>query len=1327
MLPAGMPETSSGMQVRSETDMPGLDNPVGEVRIAGNKKSVVPCVDLQPVYAGKGVIGEGSSLRGERVDVREKNRGCRLVIPEFIQKLLIEAPESRCSTSEVSCSQLGIRQESERSTFRRLEDLATLMGFVKSLGVTGSTSQYGRALLPRDCHPVMETFVDLFEHERLSLNSFYEVRFFASQDVDKLYLRIKHTQPLTLPTPDIVPDKEKPFEYGFTSRLALVHSADGVCIELDSFSNDRIVSELINQVRSLDPFDEESSMKFLIRFCGKIPDDQTVSKIASYRIVAGSTDRNQRYLSYSAPVKCYQKGKLYIEVQVPFIYCPDPAPHEIVDVRKQFKSTKIKPFNMVELLKKSILLSKKTDHPNQQEKGLINQGECIGSGISQDVYPHAEHPDVALKQTRRSMLPYEAGISINTSEVTLNLSSCVMTEPSLKGKRGEISCVASPVAYMAVVKKGSAQGAKPVYESNVSEKSIPDGTASSEKSGVAMRLRNSPSECEAFNDAFDCVDRVPVSLRPEDDESVKHGSHAVALETEVNGGQYSPENHEVHGLVTVLGMQRKYKRREMVEYILKDPNEKPAVKSEIIEGILDLIDRCDRFNKRMEEKGNGWVIKFVIDGNFANFAYDRDKHQLIYLDFAPATVMIDGEILPGNQFMMEWITERHDFISKMSEDSQMSKLFFLVMLTNDLRQLEKTEFRLEQESVYNKLHESKIRSLRNVVNTASVRLSEDDDFLSWCAFHFLVDSEMNLENFRYNPRIPSDVAGVVSDYFNRYIKESWTDYNKSTLPEVATANLEKIKSLPFTGKGEFLRMMSDVVFDHMGRIKKSLATVSEEKVNGDANILSEIEVGEMMGKAINGEIEHCFSSAGTLGETFFDVVFHWLERLKFYGKLKAEEGERVFSSAELKEQLKRDIVESDTGESESGSITVPCFLRMMDRVYGKEINVVVIEPFCGHDKLFRTGCYEWKSVSQDERLCLEEYTGLEAFHRILKRSTMDTMFLVNHQLDNSYLIGDVSHYRWSSIFVKNKGEQINKLDFSLGVTYTQCQDGYAKLFFEKIIHGLKELYEAKKKEKLRGATTEYLSDEKFLEKLIEWIPEDCSAISNGAMGGKHITIKMDLSSSIMFRLRPLLRGYIDMVQHEFGKERSSKIYIIMRLPSKDAEEKCARWMLLLTKDEKGNDISVMDFNCENTLPMLREKIRISKSRPGSSSKPGLIFVDGACGSRLGSFFPFGSLKARVLGEGEGESSPQEIDRPFSYGQPSVSTAERDSHVRNPDAMNTLECERQEIDKAFSDGQPSVSAAERDSYVRDPDAMNSLECEHEVNMQVYEELYRFQEY
>lgn len=44
--------------------------------------------------------------------------------------------------------------------------------------------------------------------------------------------------------------------------------------------------------------------------------------------------------------------------------------------------------------------------------------------------------------------------------------------------------------------------------------------------------------------------------------------------------------------------------------------------------------------------------------------------------------------------MMEWIKERHDFISKMSEDPQMSKLFVLVMLTNDLRQLEKIQSRL---------------------------------------------------------------------------------------------------------------------------------------------------------------------------------------------------------------------------------------------------------------------------------------------------------------------------------------------------------------------------------------------------------------------------------------------------------------------------------------------------------------------------------------------------------------------------------------------------------------------------------------------------------
>ena len=1309
---AGKPDLTLGVQVDTNVDLPEPEHRKGEVRISGNKKSVIPCVDLEPVYGGEGVIGEGSRHSGERIDKGKKDRGCRIINPRILLKLMAEVPASHYSTAEVMCAGLGIKQESECDTFRRLEDFAALMGFVKSLRVERGASYDGSsASLPGDYHPVMETFVHLFINERLSKNLFYEVRLYAINN--KLYLHIKQTQPVTLPTPDIVPDKKSPFDQYFddqTLKLTLVKTNDGICIELDGLESDGVISGLIEQLGPYDPFNENYGMKFLIRFRGKIPDDQVVSKVASYRLVTGSTNRNQLYYSYSAPVRISHQCNLFIEFQLPFLNCPDPNLDEIFDVHKEFKSTRVKlvknpdgsinnQHNRELLHQKSIPIARKARHVSPQKNVLINEDDRIGSGIAQDVRTHGEYPDVAVKRLRRTMLPYQAGISINTLNVTQNLASRVMTADELNGKSGEIKCVLSPIDYKAVVGQDSTRGDGADCEVDFSS----TGATASDTPKVVMRLRNSQSECEAFNDAFNSMDLVSVPLRPEDDELIKSGSHGVVAGAAVNGAQVDQESHEIKGYVTVLGMQKKYDQSELVEYILKDPNEKPAVKSEIIKGILDLIDRCDRFNKRMEQKGNGRVIKCVIDGNFANFAYDRNRHQLIYLDVAPATVMIDGQILPGNQFMMDWPPERHDFISKMSEDPQMSKLFVLVMLTNDLRQLEKIESRLESESIYNKLHESKIRSLGNVINTVSTRLAEDDGFLSWCAFHFLSGAEMNLEGFRYHPKKTSDVAETVSGLFGGYLKGGWVDYGESTWSEAASENLRIIKSLPFTRKEEFLRMMSDVVFNHMRQIKKSLAERSVKQLGGESadsdaiteNILPKVELEEMMRVALNGNIEHFFSSDGASEEMFFEVAFMWLEKLKVYKGLKPLGGERVGSAAELKEQLKRDVAELDAGDSEYGSITVPCFLRMMNRVYGEEINVILIEPFYGHDKLFRTGIYEWKSVSQDEPLCLEECTGLEAFHRTLKRLTMDTMVLVNHQPESSYLIGDVSKYRWSTIFVKEKGSQHSKLTYSLGVTYTQCQDGYAKVFFEKIVHGLKELYEERKKVKSQSTKSEEMTDRDFLKKLIEWVPENCSEISKGAAGAEEIFIKMNLSSSIMYRLKPWLRGYIDMIQHEFGKERSPRIYIVMPLPSRGTEDrKCARWVLRLTKDENGNDISFMDFNSELTMDMLLKKIHRSSSRPGASSKPDLMFIEKGYGSGSSNFLLYDTPEVRV--------------------------------------QSGYESARKEIAGIDPEGRSSEPAAVGDQYVFshegwDPDAMNSLECEHEVNRQVYKELCRFQEH
>ncbi|USE34484.1 hypothetical protein [Endozoicomonas sp. SCSIO W0465] len=1299
MDPSGQPGTPYGMQVRSKNELRGPKFPSGEIRVSGTKRRVTPFSGQEPMFFSESLNpGRNNNKRvGEVAGV--EGRRCRVVkYPELNKCLPVGVVESRVSASDIVWSYGGIKkQKTEYSTLSQLEDLAVLMGFAKSLGFASNIGQCNSEPFSHDLHPVMEKFVALFDSENLALNSFYEVRFYARNDVDKLYLHIKHTCAVTRLTPDIVCYQLNPFDYldsdQATHPIPML-TPNGIYIELAGFEGDRAFSGLLDRVRTLDPFDDESDMKFLIRFREKMPDDQIVSKIAGYRLVTGRTDRNQLYFSCSVPVTTPKKVNLFIELQTPFLNCPDPNLDEIFDVDKEFKSTRDKlernPDGSINnrtnrdlLHQKSIPIVRNKKQTAPEKNAFV--GEYLGSGIAQRVFTHAEFNKLAAKEIMRRMNLSTSGTTIRTLGSTQIICSCVMTEPKL-GKNGEIQFVLSPIEYIAVPYRDHAIDNEPIHEFGCSGKKVSNGAVCGGESELGRKKRNSPSESDAFNN----VDIVPVPIRAEDDEPVMPDYRNRTEKMPTNGSQVESESYE-ECRISVLGLQRKYDQGEMVEYILKDPNEKPEVKFEIIKGILDLIDRCDRFNKIIGEKGNGWVIKCVIDGNFSNFAYDRKKHQLIYLDVAPATITIDGQILPGNQFMMDWFPERHDFISKMSEDPQMSKLFVMVMMTNDLRQLEKTQSRLAAESVSHDSHKEETSSLRDVVSKVSSLLAEDGRFLSWCAVHFFTgfeDLEKAIDCKKDDP-LSIEFSEFVSDYFGNFIRNPWIDFDKCTTPQAKLCDL-KIKSLPLSKRMDLLRRLSDVVFGHMRRIKDSLADVLSKEMNenvsahneADESVLLDVESKVMIKMVTKGDVIHFLPNGCNTKETFSDAAFRWLKYWEdFYG-YKPVKGNSIDSTLELDYQL---LADAKDVNSESPLITIPCFQRVIRKTYDKKINVLLIEPFHGHDKVFRTALYQWRPVSQDACFRMEECSGVEAFHEVVENMTMDTMVLVNHQPENSYLIGDVSVNPWSSIFIKKKGEQTSKLQCSLPVKYMPCQDSYAKLFFENVLQGLKSLYEARKEISSGSEKSEKLSDADFLKKLVVWVPGSCAETLENEPGNECVSIKINLSSSIMTRLKPWLRGYVDMIQDEFGRERSPRVYLIMLSPS-PYTRMYARWMLRLTKDRNGNDISFMNFNSGLTMNTLQEKIKKS-IKETSSSKPDFMFIEGGYGYRSGSFLLHDTPVVRVC-SGYDEDFFQKIDGDGCVDPSLESAVDGGSYTScmdlDTDSMSSLECELEVNEKFYRD-------------------------------------------
>ena len=163
MLPSGMPEIS--MQVSLPIDKPEAESSSGEVQFAATKMCVAPVETSRQVFLGdlSEESGNPEALRGV---AGIKDRGCRLVkCPEFIKVFTTEAAESCVPPTGAVCSYGEVKkQESEHGTLSQLEDLALLMGFAKSLGLTASTAA-DSASPAGSLHPVVEKFVYLYDSE----------------------------------------------------------------------------------------------------------------------------------------------------------------------------------------------------------------------------------------------------------------------------------------------------------------------------------------------------------------------------------------------------------------------------------------------------------------------------------------------------------------------------------------------------------------------------------------------------------------------------------------------------------------------------------------------------------------------------------------------------------------------------------------------------------------------------------------------------------------------------------------------------------------------------------------------------------------------------------------------------------------------------------------------------------------------------------------------------------------------------------------------------------------------------------------------------------
>nr|MDT0250599.1 hypothetical protein [Endozoicomonas sp.] len=1184
----------------------------------------------------------------------------------------LDFKEARChsrdkSLEKISCSDMP-RHESDRG-YEQIRKYSLVMGFVNELK-DKENSEDNESVAIQD-HRLVKKLKDYFESTKFNEGGVYKVGFTVDDFGEKINLEFARTLPVTLATPQ--PEGKNVFASAFSDekKLSPISSPDGICIEIDELNNEELFAAIIDNIQSLKQAGGDSELKLFIRFRRQLPSDQEILTYPGYRFVTGTGDPAKAYVSDTLRISSKEEKSLYIEFQIPLIELFSADLDKIIDKSREYPST-IKTFHKNNDFTESInnrnnweiIHSKTTTIVRNMEQAAPEKNaftdDYLGSGIAQKVSVNGAYPSMALKfLPLRMKSEVEATIVINTLRVMQAMTEMIM-ESAVSGKNNTPKICFSPVDYLTIVDQE-------VLEDEEDDQSSDELNDNPDKSGSHFlqlpRLTgrsHSNSESEQLHEMINVPVKAVLTLEDELKRLVDSGmspDEGVQCQEVERADQSVHQLNKKRKVIWVAGMQRRYDKKQMVEYILQDPNEDAAIKIEIVKGIINAIDVFDNFNKEIEVKG-GSQLKCIIDANFGNFAFDRVGHRLIYLDVAPATCSLDGQVVPGNQFMVNWFTSREKFVHKLSTDVQMSKLFLLVLVTNQLRKLEVQSRLYEDEGVRDENLNRRVTGLDHVVSMISNQLAENEKFMSWC------DSTL-LDFLTATVKVDMFDGDARNDFFSR-ASNSFQGYMNNE-PRCNSSEL-LTKDLSIAEHIKLLRLVADVAADYLAGVKKDAMDLSPNRVKkigllskGVVNkkMLGDLEVRNLVKIMANHKVEHFLSGSVSKSDVFYDVVLKWLNHYDF-GK---DCGFPLGSVREFKESVTGNglgVTDGDDLQDKKKIVSLPSFLNSMDKFMSKKIDVLLIEPFSGDGGKVRTVQYKWDVASDgSHEIVLNEYSGAGALQNLMGVVKPKTLILVNHQVNNLYSMGDVGDFHWSSVSLgESKSEQSLKFNSVLPLEYEQEKtDVFDKAVFEQIVLALKKLYQCRNAmaESEQGELT--FSDEEFLRRIIPWIPESC--IEWRAEGGEKESalIKMNLSSSNMFRFKPLLRGYSDMIRSELGKQDCSRIYMVMYFPEAG---KYVRWMLRVST-RVDQELSYMNFRGPFSLAELKNDIQ--RSTQGASSELDFMFIDGGYGYSSGNFY-LHKVPATTVQSGFSHAFFREIEKAHPEGSADQETGSTDFYDCN---------------------------------------------------------------
>ena len=1104
----------------------------------------------------------------------------------------------------LSPGRVSIVQNQGEGFYHKLKSFSLVMSLIND--AMEAINTHSNEPVAKQDHPLISNIKDGINKGCFTPGKMYGVHFKIGNGDCKIFLQSRLTYSDIDETPHTTPQSTPitPIDNVFDIAFVAPSSPSTIVLEKEGLNDKRLYKNILEHFKSNQRSFTRKVFDFLIRVRSDLPADQKISNDATYRLLMG-----EQTMFVSQSLRLSADPSLYVEFQVPLTGRTEFVLNDILDKEKEYPAT-LKSFHKNNQHNKHLFqLSSIPLVRNMQqaapEKNVF-LGAYLGSGIAQKVSEHGIYPSVVMKFIPQPMSKAEATSAMNTLNTAQALFEKILEKTNHVSK-GLMKVGLSKTEFFTFVDQRvfndkNKEKATEMFQENLAKLGVLD---------LPIRTRTRARTSDSMSEAV--VDLVNVSNNDQvNEEFTFNKDPLIACEdaTDQHDGMVDKKTvGEEKKIVWVAGMQKKYHKNQMVEYIFHDANEDQNLKVSILKSILHTIDICGQFNKEME--ADGGVVKGIIDGNFGNFVFDRESDQLFYLDIIPSNLSINGQLFPGNQFMMSWFPERRNFITKLSTDTHMAKLFFLVFLVNELRKKERMSAAYKQLDIEHKEHEKIYQSISDLVKEASKQLLNSNEFVTWCGNNFL--------GFLAGKINTQALQGEQKDQFVSQTKKCFDKYLNNE--QQSRAGNHDFSHLTIENKLDLLRIFADTVTQSMIDVKKMLSQHPIRATQKDNLIVTGVESDSMLG---NGEVEQLmlqmikrpfrYFYVENSDHVFYDVVLNWLAYANQRSPLKG------FN--ELKGNLQRLISDPSSSifaDEAQSKMSLPALQRLLYRSLEKKIDVLLVEPFSHNNKGIRAARYEWsKSSADDQTIRLHESIGMSDFYQLMSQLDSETMVLINHQKNQLYRIDNVNDYCWSALMLAdNEKKQAVTFNSFLPVEYASSETENARMAFESIVRGLTKLYTSRIENTQQGADLPVCSDLDCLKKIVEWVPDNCAINQPSADGTTAAPqIKMALSSTSMFHYKPLFRGYVDMLQNELGQEQcSSRLYIIMRFP--DSNE-YVRWMLRVVSSKEDQRLPYMNFRGPFSLQDLKSDIE--KSNDSGLDKIDFMFFSGGYGYSSGNFY-----------------------------------------------------------------------------------------------------------